>query len=830
MVATLLIIGLLISVFTFINLLYKKNIIESSIVGITAYFFEHAVVSHVLFLIDIYTPFLNIICTTVLSGAILLCLVLTSKISFKIKPNLNVKDMIIPLAIALILLPFICVKNGYYGMGQDQGVYQSQVMAFVDGDTKKIKDFSEYYELNDNDKTNYILHLNGLLGADSIKSEVLDGYYSNEASDSKVYLHGIPEFSAFMTTWAIAWGIQHMMGVQSFFYVLLLLLTYLCARNLEIKKYACYLAEFAVGFSPLIIWLGKAALTELFLSVLVITFVYLLTEKNDICKILSIIPVAIFATYHPTFYVYTPVFIGIYGMLFLLTNKKYYIPLMMSIPAILVYGYISMFIIQPVYTIKNFMFLNIIGSTLSSTKLIPILVLALSIAIFILVVTFILITAKLRKRPTISSLSSSKGFLITLRLLVVLPLAKIAFNILKDRNQSIGGIKSLLYQVKITTIFHFAMSAAIILFIVAIIRILIKPELLVKNIPVLTISIFFFYTILVYTSTLRTYTETLFYWGRYLVPYISVTVLFVLYICNDLHKYFVAGSFIACMCINIPANINMAKSVDDTKMDWKTLNEISEMVSENDAIVLTDDSMLVMWMPMRYLTDAKSVYPQMEDIATQADNLLATHDNAFIVSFHPLIYDNDQVTLVYTTSVINIPEYPADYIQFELYPTTFNEEQQTVYVYKINHTGIDTESPESMNYSITEYYSSYSGMSGYEGFFAWTGSPSVELNCYLEKKTYEMSVDMYLQIPIEAIGIDSLDVDVLVNGEYVDSFSITEDNNLDSYVFTIDESLLNDGQNTITLNGEVWSATVLNPEDNRNLGYPLAGITFSEIS
>mgnify|MGYP007070036280 FL=1 len=132
----------------------NKNLIEGVIMGTVMWFFIHIFVSMGLFVIDKYTVFRTGFGAAAVSIAVfVLAVFLRRSKPFRWKHifrhDLSVKDMLIPLIISLLALPLVTPKNEFFGMGQDQGVYQTQAILFMNGDTKRQKDITEYHDVTD---------------------------------------------------------------------------------------------------------------------------------------------------------------------------------------------------------------------------------------------------------------------------------------------------------------------------------------------------------------------------------------------------------------------------------------------------------------------------------------------------------------------------------------------------------------------------------------------------------------------------------------------------------------------------------------------------------
>lgn len=822
-VGVLLMIGILFSILFTISILKNKNIVETITIGVCLYFCTHAFISYILFLTDTYSIIKAVGFSALATGIFALSALIKNKFKLKITDT-NIKEFIIPILIILVLSPFVRIKNEYYGMGQDQGVYQTQALAFLDNDTKAIKDFPNAYEQADYDRELFEAKVAIVTGFDLTTSGFMDHNYSPDSQKQSGYFHGIPVFTSFMATWASIFGYENMQGIQTVFFVLLLTLTYMCARNIGLKYYLCCLAEFAVGFCPLIIWLGKSALTELYLGVLIAMFLYFITLDNSKMQIYSIIPVIIFALYHVSFYTKAPVFIGIYGMMYLFSHRKSHAYLMLSIPVISALGFWTMVWIQPMYTVRNYKFLLGKYSHTVPTQNIPYYASAFFAILLICELVYILLVNKLSKKPcSIASLSNNKIFLNILRALIVLPILKIAVGIYLKRDKTLPLTRSLLHQLKIQTLFRFALGTCIILFAIAVIWALINPKKLLKDANIMWLSIMFFYCVFINSSLLTVTVPNLYYWGRYLVPFISISAIFVMAMINELNSKVVYSAFVLSMAINVPANIFLLNHVDDTKINWHNLSDIAEKATQKDTVIVSNELEIIMWMPMRYLSDAP-VYPQLGDLAGQANDILSNSEgDVYVISSKTLNYDVYNWELVYSDDVTYVPDPSGPYPETLTYPNSFNEESKPIYVYRLSH-----KQKEPFAYTVKDYYYSYTGLSAWETEYAWTCNSDVILDCFLEDTSYTVSVDFYGGVPYVDITGEPYDIKVYVNDNYVETITVTTEENHEGFSFEIDGSYITNGNNKIKLSSDLWSGSILNPNETREFGYPLQAITFTK--
>jgi hypothetical protein len=82
-------------------------------------------------------------------------------------------------------------------------------------------------------------------------------------------------------------------------------------------------------------------------------------------------------------------------------------------------------------------------------------------------------------------------------------------------------------------------------------------------------------------------------------------------------------------------------------------------------------------------------------------------------------------------------------------------------------------------------------------------------------------------IPFDKIGRDHVDVTLFMNGEEIGTQTISEANNGQPLHFEIKSEQIEDGENILEIQSPLWSASLSNPVDSRQLGIALQSIRFS---
>lgn len=323
MIAVLTIISIVLMYLAMSCVYYKKDAIELAVLAVSYFLFAYILGSGLLFWLDIFS-IINGVVISIVMGVLFNAYLL---LVIKKKPTISYdyRKSIIPLIIFIIVLPVSFSKFGYFGMGQDQGVYQTKALELIYGNNSNVVDFDEFDDL---DVEMDIATFKGDVGDNLLGYYVYDPKVpSLNQEDYKGVLsgvfHGIPTFAAILALYGSIFGYSHMSGVQTIIFFCAIFLMYYIARNLKIKKFLAMLATFMFAISPIVLWSSKSALTEMFIAVIILMYIFILTdEEHKTFAWLSFVPIAVFSFYHITIYTVMPMFFITYIGLYFTTKDK----------------------------------------------------------------------------------------------------------------------------------------------------------------------------------------------------------------------------------------------------------------------------------------------------------------------------------------------------------------------------------------------------------------------------------------------------------------------------------------------------------------------------
>ncbi len=605
--------AVLLSVLTGVIWYGKRNVIESAVLGVIWFFCSHVFASFALFLIDGYSLLRTICLTLALDAAVLGTVVFfrrTKPFSIKglFRCDLSVKPMLIPLCICLLILPFTMQKNEFFGMGQDQGVYQTQAILFLHGDNARQKDFNEFSALTAPEQEAFLTAVRHKLGGYDIPAESYpDTVYDRSISPVSGIIHGIPTHAAILAMWGKLFGMEHMADVETIFCFCLIFLVFCICRNLKLKPLTCGIAALCTAFAPIVLWVSKASLTEMFLALLPALFLYIMTDRpNRSARWLSILPAAVFGCFHVSFYTMVPLFLMVYGGMYFFTREKQFAVLL----PVTVLGYLASYFgmrhIQPVYTMNNYSPIFVHGINVHNVTTVVVIV---SLAALLASLAFVWLVSRTNRKFYIMQnwnhrAAKSRIFRVFLSLLLVLPVLYIFAKALTkyDAWEEMNHLALL----------GFFGNAGLLLCPIALIAGAVCPKLYARNNARLTVFLLFFYCILVYSAFLRYEIQYYYYYARYLAPFVPIAAIFAAMTLDRFgKKLLLPAAALGLVCV-MPYDIYLMEHRDDTRMEWEILLDAAEAAEDADCILVDGDYLQHFWMPLDAMTDA-AVYPEGDD-------------------------------------------------------------------------------------------------------------------------------------------------------------------------------------------------------------------------
>ena len=799
----------------------RKNILEAAVLGIIGWFFAHIFASMGLFVIDRYTIFRAGFGAAFISAAALAAvLFLRRSKPFRWrhiwKNDLSLREMLIPVTVCILAVPFVSMKNEYFGMGQDQGVYQTQAIYFINGDTKRQKDIDEYFELETAEEREFFEStLKETVGGYDIPDEDYpDTVYDRSRGAVSGIIHGIPTYSALLALWGRLFGLSHMQDFETILFICLIFLVYMICQNLRLKKTTSACACAATAFAPIVIWVAKASLTEMLLALVPALFLYFLTDDEEPQnKTLSIIPILIFGCYHVSFYTMLPMFIMIYGGMYVFARKRRYAVLLAVTAAFYTASYFMMRHIQPFYTMNNYRSVFVGGLNVNN---ITAVISAASAALFVAVIVFALTVHKRTEKnfsaiKYIRNAAASKGFALLLRLMLILPCAYImAAAVIKYRKWS--GMSHI-------ALIGFAGNAGLLLLPLGIIFAVINIKYFAEKKSRLVLFLMFFYCVLIYSAFLRYEIRYYYYFGRYLAPFISVAVIFAAAALDKAGGKLMIPVTAAGLLYVSRFDAYMMLNNDDSRIEWSVLEDLSDFISDEDCVVISGDYSTQLWLALRQMTGAR-FFPEDENDEGQLERLAERYGRVSVLTGRVL--GEDDFSPVYTNRIHRIEDDLRNTGVIVPFAKSFCRVDDDIRLYAYDRS--------RYLYTAAGDYTRMSGVSNLETYFCWTDSEEAQIECSLPQGDYDIALELGCELPLEKMNKHKAEVTMLLNGKEIGTDYVTSDTQAVTLHFSADSGLFNDGENILTIRSQLWKASLSNPADGRKLGIPLRSVRFIPVS
>lgn len=588
----------------------------------------------------------------------------------------DLRPHLIPICLVLIGLVVSWGNFGYYGMGQDPGVYQVHAINLIYGKTDRVYHFDEYNKIESPEKkeTYYVRVRDQLLGLEMIdntleENQVLSGL-RNGGDDSHEHtdgiFHGIPTWPALLALWGSMAGLSSMTGIQTLLFLLTILMLWFTAENLGLKKWTAALACLLLMLSPENVWVSKSTLTEELLALIVSCFLYLLTNPSKPeHRWFSAWMVFMFALVHVSVFAIIPMFFALFICLYLWNGDRQYLRGLLVSALGFMAGFTFMTIVSPRYTIRNTALIWIGPIKLSNVYWV-----LMAFGLAAVALSFLLNRIPIRGR--FRSFLQGKTGSWTLRILLLLLLVFSVVNTLRKASGS-----TLEGAVVNNGLYNMCWMTGLIFLPVAVFSILRKPGKLFENELSAGLTFLFGYAVILMCTFMKADIQYCYYFGRYLTPYIPVACIMIGFIWNRYSGKILCTGIIIGSLISIPFDMTMICRQDDTFSTYETFSRVINALQDKNAAVIFEDYHKLFMLPVKTIT-GNDCYFAEEDLNLQAQKLSGSYSNVFCVTCNEM--DWQPVTKITDTACID------DTSSFRLplcpFPLSFNRIPYHYNVYK----------------------------------------------------------------------------------------------------------------------------------------------------
>jgi hypothetical protein len=668
----------------FFSIVYsRKDLIELIILSVTAFCGMYVIVSGVLFWVNEFSI------ASALAGSIVLEAVLSAvaAVALKRMPSVvfHFTRSVIPLFVFLGAFVFMGYKYQWFGMGQDQGVYQVKAMELLYGYNDNYVTFDEYDRLtNEYDIESYeqeaVKSMTGFYGYDPAIPIVDSSDYPSKMTGM---FHGIPTFAALLALFASLFGYSHMAGIQTVFMCCAIFMMYYVMRNLYIKKHLRIAALITLSFSPIVLWVAKTTLTEMFIMVLLLWYLYIMVDRKYPQYVAaSAFPLVVFAFFHVTIYTVMPLFVLCFWAMFYVTWDRRYLYANLGV----LFGYFAGFFMMrassPVYTYGNYKKIFVLGINAGNLSLVVTLVVLFCAAVTVLV----LVLPKSRQESFREGVTVliRRHMRLVMRIVFVLSIVALAATF------ALTGM-----EWNHSTFYAYVISTGIVAIPFLFAAFLYKPQFITAHKDHLLLTLMFVYMVIMYSCVFKPALAFYYYYARYIVPYLPVIIILAAlrFSRADVRFGFLGSVLpvalsVAFALLMVPYDCALVAQSDVTNMDWEIITDLSQVFEEGDAVIINSSLSASLKFPIKIMTKADT-YPVAENLRDQIARLEEDHENVYYVTDEEwFLFKNYRLDNIYS-NVNTIWENTEEATDSNArkgkvipFPTKFSATRQMVNVYE----------------------------------------------------------------------------------------------------------------------------------------------------
>lgn len=818
---------LLLSVY-FTGLLFQKiELLKLIAISISIFFTGYVLCSSIYFWLDRF-QFISVLLTECVCFAIGIIALVTRNKKFLFTAERKQRSMWI-YAIILSGILLSVPKFSFFGMGQDEGVYQTKAIALAYGYSQRQFDFEEYQLLETNEqRETYDAVVKRLVGLD--RYDVRKPTLSEEGKLSPVsgIFHGIPTFPAVLGLMVKIFDVSAMQHVQSIFLLCSLLFALFTVENLNLKMSSQYLSLSILAFSPIVQWVMKSALTEGFLVLIFAWFIFHMTDQeHQQSRLLSALPICAFSFWHVSVFTIIPLFVCLYMIAYEETKSRVYIHAGVLALIFFLAGSAMMMYVSPTYTSNNIIRNGF--SFLTDFQIMPAFLFAC-----ILLILLLLFIDKIRFHEIYKWITQDRVFSYFLRGIMLISLAAIIwFTIgistgthISTTSRYASGLSAIPHL----TILVFAFGTGVISLPICMIFIFCSPAKVLRRKEILFLTSMFIYCVVLMAAFLRKEIPHSYYYARYLAPFIVVCSVMASVTFNEIPEKANMVALICSLVFLLPYDWVLFSQKDDSRMEWSVLSEIASSITKDSAVVFDsaatfDSSPIyrVLMIPIKTITEA-DVYPMFENEEEQMDFLISNYEDIFVLTTDLTgsnLFSQNREEFIYINKYIASEDLGSKRAPTSQFPLEFTE--QTIRIGLLKYCG------NKLEYDLSQEDTACSGFGVIENSnFRWsTGDATLPI--FLSKKDYLMSITPGPGIPLSQLGRESVEINVTMNDHLVNSFQLTHENMNREIRIIIPGKYLEDGKNILTFYGETWSPSDYGINDGRRVLFSVSKITFAEM-
>ncbi len=608
----------------------KVDAAKVLILGFGIYLSAYAFVSGVLMLLDLFYVFRTAVITDIV---LLVVFVIQLCVKRGERPRLRYTWLeYIPLAIILLAATFISRGNiaGYYGTGQDQGLYQIRALYYYTDRTQEEISFYEYENITESkyEKQSYLEEVYDLIGYNFDKEK------AEEEGRITGVLHGLGVLPAMMALWGRLFGLDYMNHIMMLCFLVSVGNVWLICRNIkEEKKLFAHLAALLYAVSPIVVWCGLNTLTEIVLTMFITSWFLILSAAGEEgIQLLSIFPLGGMCVIHIMSTALIPLVVMIYWGVFFIRGKKSYLLTLMFVLAEYGLGFSMMKVRYGYYTDNNYKrIFDMTGGLLNADNMLTVVWTASIICMVISLVFMIRGRRELIHGLVLRISGSEKGqngCRIAMIVLLLLTAAAMISEFVKrmDRDE---------FFYSHMTITGYIIMTGIIIFPAAVAVMVVKGKEFLTDRRFFALSIAFIYSILLYCKLLMPEIWRYYYFIRYLSPFIFIPIVLAGMYAYVIPRWAQISAAVLFSGIMLFQSRTLYKGQDLSYCSYRLLEDITSCIGEDDAVLINEQGyhcQRIFAFPVKALSGADVYYVRGSEIQKQMKRLDEEYDTVFLLS------------------------------------------------------------------------------------------------------------------------------------------------------------------------------------------------------
>ncbi|MBO4636379.1 MAG: hypothetical protein J5685_04455 [Clostridiales bacterium] len=528
---------------------------------------------------------------------------------FKPSASFDLKPFIVPVLASLIGVALVsAVPFDYFGMGQDQGVFQTEAIMYARGLTSRQVDIKEYHVAETASEKEQIMsaltepNLYGTKNYDETNIfRVLTGSSRLSINQVTQVFHGLHTFSSLLALGAILFGISNMVKINTVIFVLCIFWFCKVMGALKIPKKIQAVLCGILLISPQILWCAKSTLTEIGITMMWMIIIYLLLLKNSRAYMLTALVITVFGLYHVSLYVVMPLFVLLFILLWLISGDRSALKAMIYSVA----GFLFSFVIDvwnnTDYTLKSYAPLF-----KGPVNINNIVYFVFGGCIAAIILGFILLRVK---KPSIKVKPAVISWAIRIWLLLIL--AYSAYRLISGKTAPDEFFR--LTFVTLTLLSGFAVP------ILTYADMLINPSKWTDSHGHTVILTVYSYCVVFFSIVMIPQVQYCYYYSRYLCMYIPMILLAGSLVLMRYKKFVISVIALAItIAVLLPYSILLIRDKDDSRTEWDNLRLVEQTLIDNgtEAVFLEPSLFHYFYYDLKSL--GIDVYPIFSDFDSEA--------------------------------------------------------------------------------------------------------------------------------------------------------------------------------------------------------------------